>query len=313
MADGYNSMLLKKEAVYATDSAPTAALNACLTRNLKSTPLASDRLKRDLDLPARGARPEGITNKRMEVQFEVELAGSGAPGTAPAWMEMLEICGMEPAILAAGVDAKQKMAALGANIGSATIHSYRGANQRRRGTGFRGDITAINFTAGAYPFIGISTTGLLGTVPFDQSSLIGFDPARWKKPLEVNSDNTSFVLDGYAAIMRSFVLQANAEVALRNLVGSRYVRRGNHELSGKIMIEAPDFNSKNYFATLQNETLIATQIIHGVGAGKVVQIDAPNLQIVNISDSEEGDVAMFEIEVILTISQGQDDILITAK
>jgi Phage tail tube protein len=313
MGDAYNTMLLKKETVYSTDAAPTAALNGFLTRNLKLKPIESDRLERNLDLPARGARAVAITNRRQSATFELELAGSGTAGTAAPWMEALEICGMEAPVLTALTKAEQKFALLGAVLSSATIHSYRGSNQRRRMVGARADISAINFTAGAYPFIGLSAVGLLGATPFDQSALTVADISRWKKPVEVNTTNTLFTLDGYAAIMRSFVLQADAEIVFRNLVGSNYVRRGNHALKGKIVIEAPDFSAKNYFATLLAETLVAVQIIHGTVAGNIVKLNAANLQIVDISDGEEGDVSMFEIDVILTISAGQDDILITAQ
>jgi hypothetical protein len=313
MVDAYNSMLFKKEAVYGTDAVPTAAANAALTRNLQVKPLAVDRIERNLDLPARGARKSAPSNKRQEISYELELAGSGTAGTAPAWMEHLEVCGMEAPVLAAAVDAKQKFAAIGAPLSSATVHTYRGANQRRRGRGARGAITAINFTAGQYPYIAISLVALLGAVPFDQTALVAPDFTRWKEPLEVSTANTTFTLDGYAAVMRSFVLQDDAEVVLRNLVGANYVLRGNYALKGKITIETPDHNTKDYLARLSSGALVATQLIHGVGAGNIIQIDAPALQIVDIADSEENDVAMYEIDVLLTITVGQDDILITAK
>lgn len=313
MVDAYNTMLLKKEPVSGTDAVPTAALNAALTRNLKVKPLAADRLDRNLDLPARGARKSAATNKRQEISYELELAGSGTAGTAPAFMEHLECCGMAAPVLSVGVDAKQKFEAIGNALSSATIHSYLGANQRRRGRGARGAITAINFTAGQYPFIAISMVALLGTIPFDQSALVSPDFSRWKEPQEISTANTSFTLDGYAATMRSFVLQDDAEVVLRNLVGANYVLRGNYVLKGKIVIETPDHNTKDYLAKLSNGALVTTQLIHGVGAGNIIQIDAAAVQIVDINDSEENNVAMYEIDVLLTITVGQDDILITAK
>jgi hypothetical protein len=313
MVDSYNSMLFKKEGVYGTDSAPVAATNAVLTRNLNIKPLATDRLERALDIPARGARKTAPANKRMEFTYELELAGSGTAGVAPAWMEHLETCGMEAPTIVAVTSASQKFAAIGAVLSSATVHTYRGSNQRRRGRGARGAITAINFTAGAYPFLGLSMTALLGVTPFDQTALVAPVFTQWKEPLEVSTANTSFTLDGYAAVLRSFVLQDDGEVTLRNLVGSNYVRRGNHAMKGKIVIEAPDFSTKNYLASLDTGAVIVAQLIHGVGGGKIVQIDAANLQITDINDGAESDVAMYEIDVLLTINNGQDDILITAK
>jgi hypothetical protein len=313
MADSYKSLLFKKEAVYGADSAPTSLANFALTRVLSVKPLAVDQIDRNLDIPARGARKSAPTNKRQEISYELELAGSGVAGTAPAWMEHLECCGMTAPVLAVGVDAKQKFEAIGNPLSSATVHVYLGGNQRRRGRGARGTITAINFTAGQYPFIGISLVALLAAAPFDQSALAAPDIDRWGGPQEVSTGNTSFTLDGYAAVMRSFVLQDDAEVVLRNLVGANYVLRGNYALKGKIVIETPDHNTKDYLSRLSSGATVAAQLIHGVGAGNIIQIDAPTVQITDITDSEENNVAMYEIDVLLTITVGQDDILITAK
>jgi Phage tail tube protein len=314
MVDATSSLLFKKETVSQTDAAPTAAANAMLTLGLNFRPLQSDQLEHNYDKPVRGANPVGLTNRRMAADFKLELTGSGAAGTAAAWQEALECCGMEAPVLTASVKAEQKYAALGATLSSATMHDYRGSNQRRRMVGARGDITEIDFTAGAFPTVGMSFLGILGATPYDQTALTSPDlTTRWKKAVEVNSANTSFTLDGYAAILRSFKVNANTQLTLRNLVGSRYIRIGNHELKGKIVIEAPDFTAKNYFANLQAETLATSVITHGVGLGNIVKMTAPNLQIVDIQDGEENGVAMYELDVILTVNAGQDDLLISAE
>ena len=313
MADYFNSMLFKKELFYGTDSIPTPSANAALTRSLSVSPLVVDQIERNLDLPAHGARRSAPSNRRQEISYEIELAGPGAAGTAPPWMEHLEVCGMEPPVLAVGVDARQRFAPALAAKSSASVYTFKGGNQRRRGRGARGGITAINFTAGQYPFIGISLVALLGTTPFDQVALVAPDFSRWREPLEVGTANTSFMLDGYAAVMRSFVLQDDAQIVLRNLVGASYVRRGDYSLKGQIVIETPDHNTKDYLARLSTGALVNMQLIHGVGAGDIIQIDAPSVQITAIADSEEDGVAMYEIDVLLTITVGQDDILITAR
>jgi hypothetical protein len=315
MVDSFSTAFIKKEAVYGTDAAPTAALNATVMRNFKATPLAFDMIQRNLDKPARGATPGVPTNFRQPFGYELELAGSGAAGTAAPWMEHLEACGMAPPVLTAGVRAEQRFAAIGAAQSSLTAYHWRDT-QRRRAFGVRGDIATIDFTAGAYPFVGLSMTGLIptGVSPFDEAAFGGVPSfARWKDPMEVSSANTQFMFDGYAAVLRSMKLQANADVKLRNLVGARYVQRGNHAMSGRLMIEAPTISAKNYFTQTVTGALATLQIIHGVGAGNIVQVDAANAQITSIDDAEEDGIAMFDIGIQLNIVAGQDDILLTAK
>lgn len=314
MVDSYHTAYGKKEATYGVDSIPTATANAILTRNFNGTPVEVDTIERNLDVPSRGASPVGIANERQTFSYEVELQGSGTAGTAPAWMELLEGCGMAAATLVASTSATQRFAAVGANLSSLTHYWYTG-NQRRRALGCRGSIQSINFTAGSYPFLGLSWMGMLpASTPFDATAMAASpDYARWRDPIEVNTVNTDFLLDGFAAPLRSFVLQDNASVTLRRLVGLDYVQRGNHRLTGKIVIEAPAQATKDYLARLRTGAKVSTQIIHGITAGSIVQLDANFLQIVGISETVEDDISMFEIDVVLTVNAGQDDILITAK
>lgn len=314
MVDSYNTAYGKKETTYGTDAVPTATLNALLTRNFQGTPLEVDTIERNLDVPSRGASPVGTSNARQTFSYEVELAGSGAAGTAAPWMELLEGCGMAAATLTASVKAEQKFAAIGANLSALTHYWYTG-NQRRRALGCRGAITSINFTAGAYPFLGLSWTGLIPTTtPFDATAMgAAPDYTRWKDPQEVNTVNTDFLLDGFAAPLRSFVLQDNANIALRRLVGSDYVQRGNHRMTGKIVIEEPAQATKDYLARLQSGAKITTQLVHGLTAGNIVQVDASYLQVTAINETNEDDIAMFEIDVLMTVNAGQDDVLLTSK
>lgn len=311
MVDAYNSLFGKKEAVYGTDPALTGAANAVACRNLRVKPIVGDKLERNLDKPTRGAVPTAITNLRQELSFELELAGSGAAGTAAPWMEFLEGCGMAAPVLTAATKAEQKFAALGTALSSIYFASYRGT-ERRRCSGARGDLSMIDFTAGAYPFVGMDFVGL-PVLPFDATATAGTDFTRWKNPLEVNTVNTDFLLDGYAAVLRHFRAKANADVKARRLVGADYIQRGNHAMTVEILIEMPPVATKNYFTSLVGNAEVAVQVVHGLVAGNIVQLDASYLQITGVDDAEEDDVAMLKIDAQLNTRTGQDDLLLTAK
>lgn len=312
MADTSKVILFKKEAVYGTDPVPTVAASAALTRNFSAEPIVVDTLERNLDRQTRGRTKTANTNARGTFGYELELQGSGAAGTAPPWMEHLEACGMAAPVLTAATRAEQKFAGVGTALSSGCAHYYI-SNQRARALGSRGTF-GMDFTAGAYAFAKLDMQGLLpAATPVDTLAPGVPVLTAWKDPLEVNTVNTDFALDGFAAVLQSFKFDINADVKPRNLVGANYIQRGNHSITGSIRCEAPDLASKNYFTSLLSGAQIAVQLIHGTVAGSIVQIDASFLQILKIARAEEDDVLMLDINFGLNLGVGQDDLLITAK
>ncbi|HEX8224470.1 MAG TPA: phage tail tube protein [Allosphingosinicella sp.] len=313
MPDTLKTILFKKETTYGTDAAPTTAANAVVTRNFSAEPIVVDQLERKLDTPSRGRRKSSPTNRRTAFGYELEMAGSGAAGTAAPWMEHLECCGMAAPVLTAATKAEQKFAAAGAALSAGTCHHWMGG-QRARGLGSRGTF-GVDFTAGAVPFAKVDMQAILPPSPaIDGTAPVGNpDFTRWLEPLEVNTANTDFLLDGFAAVLKQFTLDANAEVKPRNLVGANYIQRGDHAMTGRVICEAPALASKNYFTTLDVGTEIATQLVHGTVAGNIIQVDTSYLQILKITRTEEDDVMMLDISVGLNIRNGQDDLLLTAK
>ncbi|QHL90700.1 hypothetical protein GVO57_07445 [Sphingomonas changnyeongensis] len=312
MVDVVKTILFKKEAVYGTDAVPTAAANAALTRNFQRTPVQTDTLERNLDVPSRGRSPTGSTNARSAFSYELELAGSGAAGTAPAWMEHLEACGMAAPTLVAGQSASLRFAAAGAALSSATAYHWRG-NQQAISLGARGTY-GFNFTAGAYPFLSLSFVGMLPTgQPVVEAAPAAPDFSRWRAPLEVNTANTDFTLDGYAAKLQSLTGEIGAQPAIRNLVGENYVQRGNHALTGQMVIKAPSVAERNYFATLRAGAEISCELIHGTAAGNIIELVMGFLQILAIEEQEDGDDLMYTISYGANVRAGQDDIIWRAK
>lgn len=304
-------LLLKKENVYGTDAAPVLATNAVLTRNFSSKPLAADRINRNLDRPVRGRSPDATSNERETMSYEIELAGSGAAGTAPAWMEHLEACGMLAPVLRAGQDAVQKFALVGTALSSATAWHYRGS-LLVKGVGYRGTF-GMDFQAGSYPYLKFDMTGLLGAVPHAQAVPGAADLARWKDPVEVNTDNTDVLIDGFAVVLRSLSIDANADIAIRNLVNGRYVQRGNHAITGRAVFELPDLGTKNYFDAMRVNAQVPLSLIHGTTAGNIIQIDAAHLQVTDIELGEQNNILEATMSFGLNVGTTNDDLVITAK
>lgn len=147
------SILAKIESVYATDPTPTGAANAILVKNLNINPLSPTVVGRDLIRPYLGEFDQLIANKHVEIDFEVEIAGSGTAGTAPAYGPLLRACGLSETILAAAATGTAQAGA------STTITLAAGASSTDNvyvglvisltggtGSGQTGNITAYNGT-----------------------------------------------------------------------------------------------------------------------------------------------------------------------
>lgn len=310
--DNFKVVLAKKETVYGTDAVPTGAANAILTRNFSAKPVETDQIKRELDLPVFGAQQTLRTNERQRIGFEVELAGSGTAGTAAAWHELLEACGMVAPTITAGVKASQGFATPYVAQSSLSAYHYI-ADQLRKMVGARGTF-ALNFAAGALPFMKLDYLGLIpAAAPFSTAAPSASTLTRWKQPVEVNTANTSFMLDGYAAPLRSLQLSANVDVKIRNLVGSRYINRGNHALGGQIVIEAPAMTSIDYIARLRGNALVPMSLIHGTTPGNIVELATSSLDILDITESDEDSKLMWTIDVAVATSAAVNDFAIISR
>lgn len=86
-------LLTKIESTYGTDSSP-AGTDAVLVRNLEITPIEADTVSRDLIRPYLGNSQQILSQARVSITFEVELAGSGTSGTASRVDSLLRACGL---------------------------------------------------------------------------------------------------------------------------------------------------------------------------------------------------------------------------
>ncbi len=99
-----SSLLAKIEGTYGTDPTPTGASNAILLKGQPTlTPMELTSVERDNLRPFFGNAeilPSSIFGK---LEFEVEAAGSGTAGVAPAWGALLRGCGFSETIVAAAI------------------------------------------------------------------------------------------------------------------------------------------------------------------------------------------------------------------
>jgi hypothetical protein len=297
-------ILAKTETTYGTDPTPTGSANAILVRNLEITPLQADTVTRDLIRPYLGNSDQLLAQTRVEVTFEVELAGSGAAGTAPAYGPVLKACGLSETVVAT---TSVTYAPVSASFSSVTIY-FHNDGIRHKVTGCRGTFE-LNAEVGQIPVISFTMTGIYNA-PTDES-LPSPTYANQAAPLIFKNGNTSnFSIFSYSGCLQSLNFQLANEVIYRELVGcTKESLIVNRAPAGDVVIEAPSIATKDFFAIATGSSTGSISFQHGGTAGNIVTFTTAQSDIANPSYSDQDGIQMLNLPyVAVPTSAGNDEL-----
>lgn len=302
------TILAKTEVTYGVDPTPTGAANAILVRNLSITPLSAENVSRDLVRPYLGASEQLIASKYVGCEFEVEMAGSGTAGTAPAYGPLLLACGFAETVVAV---TSVTYAPVSASFKSATIY-YNVDGVLHKITGARGNVEMMINTS-QIPVFKFTFTGLYNAPTDTAAPAVTY--TSFQTPLAANTTNTTgFSLFSYSAAMESLSLNMGNAVAYRSLIGAEDVLMTDRQVTGSVVFEAPTIATKDFFSIALASTLGALDITHGTAAGNKVQITSSRVDISNPTYSESNGIQMLNVPLTLVPSTaGNDEISIVVK
>lgn len=299
-------ILAKTETTYGTDPTPTGTANAILIRNLSVTPLAAEIASRDLVRPYLGTSEQLVASKHVEIEFEVEIAGSGTAGTAPKYGPLLRACGLSETNTAG---TSSVYAPVSTSFESVTIyHNVDGVLHKL--TGCRGTVE-FSFTAGQIPVMKFKMIGIYNA-PTD-TALPTVDYSGFQTPLACNTTNTTaFQFFSYSAVLQSLSLNMSNSVNYRTLIGSEYVQITDRKVEGTAVFEAPTIASKDFFSAAIGTTLGNLTITHGTTAGNKFKVDSTRVDITQPTYTDDNGVVMLSVPfVAVPSSSGNDEISLT--
>jgi len=156
-------------------------------------------------------------------------------------------------------------------------------------------------------------TCLLGTISATSNPTLDF--SAFVQPIPITNVNTpTFSLDSYSAHLSAININQQNKAVYRNLVGVEEVSVTERDVAGDLTIETPAFGTKDYFGVVSADSLVAMQLIHGITAGNIVQLDAPQVQLIDPKYTDEDGVAMLQLSTsYIETSVGDDEIKITVK
>lgn len=294
-------ILAKIETVYGTDAVPTGAADAVLATNVQLSPMEGQDESRELELPTLGAQPTIPTGIHAKLTFEVELAASGTAGTAPAWGPLLRACAVAETI-AAGVSVTYNPVSLAHE--SATLYFFV-ENTKYALVGTRGTAT-VRVEAQKVPKIAFTFTGLF-TAPAEAAQPAPTLTA-WAKPIVATKANTPvFTLNGQALVLRSLELDLANEVVTRFLIGSEAVLITQKAEKIAATVEAVALTTLDPYALALAQTAVPLVLTHGVGAGKVVTVNAPLAQIQRPSGlAQQQGIVEWPLNLVPQVNAGND-------
>lgn len=267
------TLLAKTEVTYAVDPVPTGGANAIMAKNIRFRPMEGKDVSRDIERPYLGAQQQFPTGLHAGITFETELVGNAAVGTAPAWGVLARACGLAQ-VLSAGVSATYNP--VSENMESATLYFY-GEDKLFKLRGTRGGAT-LKLNADQLPVIEWTMMGLWDQPSDVATAVPTFTP--WNEPQVVNNTNTpTFTINGVSCTMRNFELALGNSVAFRSLVKNVEVRIGDRKEQVKTQVDAVALATLDPFTLARNQTAFAVNLVHGVGAGKVVTLNLPSCRL----------------------------------
>jgi len=262
-------------------------------------------------LPFFGNREKVVGQRMGSVTFDVEIAGSGAAGTAPRWGRCLRACGFGETVVAAapGPGSVTYTPASTSIVGLSL--DFNADGNRHLLTGCRGTAT-LNLAVGEIPRISFEFMGIYNAVTAAAVTSPTF--ADQSDPVVVNSANTTGVTAfSFSACMESFSLALNNETPFRQLAGcSQSILIVDRAPSGELVIEAPIVGSgagqKDFFAAVSAQTLGAIGWQHGQTAGNIITFNAPTCNLDSPSYADSDGVMMLNLPFMpVPTSAGNDE------
>ena len=286
--------------------------DAVLAGNIELTPLAGETVSREIEYPYYANSAAIPVNTHMQLAFRVELAGSGAAGTAPAWGKLLQGCGFAETVKEDAqvdytpVSTGEKTLTLSINI-DGQLHTLHGA----RGT------FAIEGGVNQIPYINFTYTGLYNH-PSSTPAVANPDYSAFKVPLIGSNTNTpTFSLHGQSSLgLAAFSYDHANEVVHRELIGSvNQVLITDRAPSASLTIDTPAYSDLNLIQRARTTADGTWELVHGTGAGKIVALTAPKTRIASVANQEADGVWQTQLGLALLPSAagGNDEMKITVK
>ncbi len=299
-------VLAKIETTQFTDAAPAAATNAILAKNLKVTPLRVESQDRNLIRSYFGNSEQIPVMQDAMIEFDVEMAGSGAAGTAPKWGPLVQACGFAE-VLTPSVSAAYNP--VSSAFKYVTIYCYRDGVLYKL-LGAHGSLS-IDMAAKQIPHLKFKFTGKYSAVT-DAAIPASPDFSGFQLPkASIPTWTGTATFDSFAAKLAACSIDMATEVSHAMWMNAESIEPTDRKPKGSLTVEAVTVATKDYFSLISAASSHVFTLTHGTVAGNKVKIDAPKMQLADMQEGEFSGYLTYQFSTTLNPNVGNDEIVIT--
>lgn len=281
----------KIEVTPGTDITPGAA-DCVLVRNASITPLDVSYEERNIIRGFFGNFDAIVTMKKVKIAFEVEYAGSGTAGTAPAWDALMQACGMSSTVSAGVSVTYAPVSGTGKTL--SIYYQIDGLNHKAlycRGT------VKLNIKANGIPYFAFEFIGLDGG-RVDAANLVPSSFGTYKTPVAANKANTpTATLFSTAVALETLTLDIGNTNEQVSRIGSEQVLHTDRKVVGTVQIEMTSIAAKDWLTAVATNALGNLVVAHGVGAGNVMTLTCNNVELQQPQYSDQQGIQMVQFNI----------------
>ena len=311
------AILAKIETTVGTDAVPTGGANALLVSNLSPNVLNANNVSRDLIRSYFGGSEQLVGTANADISFDVELAGSGTAGTAPAWGPLLRACAFAETVTAS---TRVDYTPITTAIESVTIYYYDDGVLHKM-LGCRGTVD-FKMSVGERPVMSFKFTGIDGGIAATANPSTTL--TAWKTPQVVTDTNsgdvtlggtyaTGAISGGTPYTSGGLEFSVGNDVKFTPLLGGETVDLTQREVTGKFMLDLTAANEVAFMATVKANTLQSVGMQHGTVAGNICLAFMPTVQLINPRKEDKDGRRLIGYDFRAVPSSGNDELRIVTK
>jgi len=183
--------------------------------------------------------------------------------------------------------------------------------QLRAAVGARGNVS-LKMTPNAQPMLHFTFTGLwVDPIAITDPSAV---TSAFKLPITVSDQNTpTFTLANIDQRVYDFDVDTANDVKYRDVINATSVSIIDRNIAGNITIEAPPLSEKNWWLDTVQTVVRPLNIVHGVDAGRTIEIFAPRVQCFDPTDGDKDGVLTMQLKCSYLPVNGDDELTIIAR
>lgn len=279
------AILARLESPYGTASTTFDEYDAFLLVKPPEFLIEPDNVPRNLSLPWLGNSEELPGTRRARLKFEVELAGSGAAGTAPDWGKLLRGCGFAETIVAGS---RVEYTPVNAGFEGLTFRFYRDG-VRYVARGGRGtvklNLAAYTVPTASFDFMAFDTQAVATGVPtINLSRFVTPDVVTDAASGDIRLGATlsgGVVSGGQVLASKGLSIDVGNKLTHRKLLGGEQVKITDRAVSGQMAVDLTADDEVTWRTEINANTLNSIGFRHGATAGRRISVFGARVQRTN--------------------------------